>query len=78
MKVSVTATGLGVRTKVACSAKIAGKAVPVKAKGSVQSGHASCAWTLPKNTKGKQLKGSITATYQGAKITKSFSKRVLA
>ena len=78
MNVSVTSTGIGVKTKVACSAKIAGRAVPVKAKGSVQSGHASCVWTLPKNTKGKQLKGSITATYQGAKISRSFSKRVLA
>ncbi len=77
MVVSVTATGLGVKTAVACSARIAGKAVPVKTKGSVQSGRAVCTWTLPKNTKGKQLKGSITATYQGAKIRRSFSKRVL-
>jgi hypothetical protein len=77
MVVTVTATGLGVKSAVACSAKIAGKTVPVKTKGSVQSGRAACTWTLPKNTKGKQLKGSITATYQRAKITKSFSKRIL-
>ncbi len=77
MVVSVTATGLGVKTAVACSAKIAGKTMPVKTKGSVQSGHAACVWTVPKNTKGKQIKGSITATYQGSKISRSFSKRVL-
>jgi len=50
----------------------------VKQKGSVLSGHASCTWVVPKNTKGEQLRGSITATYQGAKVTKSFSARVLA
>jgi hypothetical protein len=77
MVVTVTATGLGVKSAVACSAKIAGKTVPVKTKGSVQSGRAACTWTLPKNTKGKQLKGSITATYQRARITKSFSKKIL-
>jgi hypothetical protein len=49
----------------------------VTKKGSVFSGKASCTWKLPPNTKGKQLKGSITATYQGAKITKSFSKKIL-
>ena len=30
----------------------------------------------PKKSKGKQFKGSITSTYKGAKVTRSFSKRV--
>jgi hypothetical protein len=78
MVVTVTATGLGVKTKVVCSAKISGRAVRLKAGGSVQSGHASCTWLLPSNTKGRQLRGSITATYQGAKVRRSFSRRILS
>jgi hypothetical protein len=78
MVVSVTATGLTVKTAVSCAAKLSRRTVPVVRKGSVLSGRASCTWAVPKNTKGKQIKGSITATYQGAKITKSFSARVRA
>ena len=78
MVVSVTATKLSVKTAVSCSAKLSGKAVPVARKGSVLSGRASCTWAVPKNTKGKQIKGSITATYQRAKITRTFSTRVRA
>jgi hypothetical protein len=77
MVVTVASTRLSVRTSVSCSAKLAGKTVRVAGKGSVLSGRASCTWALPKNTKGKQLKGSITATYLGAKVTRTFSARVL-
>ena len=78
MVVSVTATKIKVRTVVACSARISGKALKVFRKGSVQSGRASCTWTVPANTKNKQIKGSITATYQGSKVAKSFTARVRA
>jgi len=78
MVVSVTATKLTVKTVVSCAAKLSGKALKVSRKGSVLSGRASCTWAVPRNSKGKQLKGSITANYQGAKITKSFSTRVRA
>jgi hypothetical protein len=77
MVVTVAATGLSVKTTVSCSAKLAGKTVRVAGKGSVLSGRASCTWALPKHTKGEQLKGSITANYQGAKIRRSFSTHVL-
>jgi len=77
MVVRVEQTGIAVKTIVACSATLAGKRLKASKKGSVFSGRASCTWRLPKNSKGKQLKGSITATYQGAKVRKSFSKRVL-
>jgi hypothetical protein len=76
MIVSTTATGAKVKTNVACSARISGKTVPLKSKGSAKSGRAVCVWTVPKNAKGKQIKGSISATYKGARISKSFSKRV--
>lgn len=77
MVVRVAATGLSVKTTVSCSAKLAGKTVRVTGKGSVLSGRASCTWALPGHTKGKQLKGSITANYQGAKLKRTFSVRVL-
>jgi hypothetical protein len=77
MVVRVQASGIAVKTAVSCSATLAGKRLKVSKKGSVRSGRASCTWKLPKKTKGKQLKGSITATYQGAKVKKTFSKKVL-
>ncbi len=77
MVVRVASTGLTVKTAVSCSAKVAGKTVRVAAKGSVQSGRAACTWAIPKNTKNKRVKGSITSTYLGAKVTRTFSARVL-
>lgn len=77
MVVRVKETGIAVKTTVVCSATLAGKRLKEAKKGSVFSGRASCTWRLPKNSKGKQFKGSITATYQGAKIRKTFSKKVL-
>lgn len=78
MTVRVKQTGIAVRTAVSCSATLAGKRLAAPKKGSVRSGRASCTWKLPKRSKGKQLKGSITATYQRVKISKTFSKRVLS
>jgi hypothetical protein len=77
MVVRVKETGIAVKTAVSCSATLAGKRLKLSKKGSVLSGRASCTWKLPKKTKGKQLKGSITASYRGAKVKKTFSKRVL-
>jgi hypothetical protein len=77
MVVRVKQTGIAVKTTVSCSATLAGKRLKPSRKGSVSSGRASCTWKLPKRSKGKQLRGSISATYKGAKIKKSFSKRVL-
>jgi hypothetical protein len=77
MVVRVKETGIAVKTVVACSATLGGKRLKVSKAGSVFSGRASCTWKLPRKTKGKQLKGSITATYLGAKVKKAFSKRVL-
>jgi hypothetical protein len=70
--------GTAVKTTVACTAKIGTKKLAVKSKGSVLSGRASCVWTVPKNTKGKTVKATIAATYQGTTVKKSFSAKVLA
>ena len=77
MVVRVKQTGIAVKTVVSCSATLAGKRLKASGKGSVRSGRASCTWKIPRNSKGKQLRGSITATYQRAKVKKTFSKRVL-
>jgi hypothetical protein len=77
MVVKVASTGLSVKTTVSCSAKLAGKTVRVTGKGSVLSGRASCTWAVPTHSKGGQLKGSITANYQGATVKRTFSVRIL-
>jgi hypothetical protein len=77
MVVKVKQTDIAVKTAVTCTAKLSGKTLKASKKGSVQSGRASCSWKLPKNTRGKRLTGSITATYLDAKIRKTFSKTVL-
>ncbi len=78
MVVKVSSTGIAVKTTVTCAAKLSGKTLKASKKGSVQSGKATCSWKIPKKSKGKQLKGSITASYKGAKITRSFSKTVVS
>ena len=77
MLVKVKETNTAVKTAVSCAAKLSGRTLKVSKKGSVLSGHASCIWKLPKNTKGKKLTGSMTVTYLGAKLRKTFSKTVL-
>jgi hypothetical protein len=78
MVVRVKQTGLTVKTTVACAAKVGTKTASIKVKGSVLSGRASCTWLVPKNSKGRQVKGSITAAYQGAKVKKTFTTRVVS
>lgn len=77
MVVRVKETNVAVKTAVSCAASVAGKPIRATRKGSVLSGHASCTWQLPAGSKGKLLRGSITASYLGAKIRKSFSRTVL-
>jgi hypothetical protein len=77
MVVRDAASKLTVKTAVSCSLKLAGKPLRVSRKGSLVSGRASCKWLLPRKTQGKALKGTITARYLGAKVSRSFSRRVL-
>jgi hypothetical protein len=60
---------------VACTARIDGKTVPVKARR-VTNGVAACSWTLPKTAAGRTIRGTITLSVEGARVTRSFSARV--
>jgi hypothetical protein len=37
---------------------------------------ASCVWRIPATGKGKVLRGTITLTVRGVKVTRSFSSRI--
>jgi hypothetical protein len=68
-------TGEGVKAAtVACAATIAGK--PVAATHSLSNGIATCAWRLPKSSKAKTIRGTITITAQGATLKKGFSAKI--
>ena len=60
---------------VACTAKVAGKALAAKA-SSISNGKAVCTWQLPKTAKGKKLTGSVTVSVQGLHAGKAFSATV--
>lgn len=60
--------------KVTCKATVGGK--PVAARGSFKDEVATCTLTPPKKSKGKLLKLTITATYNGATATKTVSAKV--
>jgi hypothetical protein len=60
---------------VACSATIALKRVAAVTHV-VTNGVASCVWRLPKTSKGKTIRGSVTLTVRGVKVTRSFSARI--
>ncbi|MBA2741222.1 MAG: hypothetical protein H0U46_04340 [Actinobacteria bacterium] len=48
----------------------------VRATGAFSGGQARCVVALPRNAKGKTLRGSITVRAAGAKLTRAFSYRV--
>ena len=60
---------------IACSATLAGKPLPVRTKG-FKSGLAGCTWLLPANARGKVVRGTITVTYTGESVKRSFTARV--
>jgi PKD repeat protein len=70
-------TGNGVKGSVSCMGKLAGKALKTSLHASAANGKASCTWKLPKTAHGKRFTGSITDTYKGVKIRRSFSARVV-
>src|SRR5262245_24641305 len=59
---------------VACVATLAGKRV-VTVSHVVANGVATCVWRIPKTAKGRLMRGTITLTVQGARITRPFSAR---
>jgi hypothetical protein len=60
---------------VACTATIATKHVPTQAHG-LKNGIAVCGWQLPNTSKGKTIRGTITVTVQGVKVSRSFSAKI--
>ncbi len=58
-----------------CSATIAFKRI-VAVRHVVANGIASCVWQVPAAAKGKTLRGRITLTVRGVKVTRSFSARL--
>jgi hypothetical protein len=60
---------------ITCTARIAGKGLPVKSKRLV-NGIAACVWNVPKTAKGKRIAGSVTLTAQGSQISRSFSLKI--
>ena len=60
---------------VACAATLAGKRV-VALRHVVANGVASCVWRTPATAKGQTIRGTITLTVQGTRITRPFSARL--
>ena len=60
---------------VACAARIAGKAVPVKAKRLI-NGIAVCIWSIPKTARGKTIRGSIALNVQGTQTSRTFTAKI--
>jgi hypothetical protein len=59
---------------VACAASLAGKRV-VAIRHVVANGVATCMWRIPKTAKGRLIRGTITLTVQGTRVTRPFSAR---
>jgi hypothetical protein len=60
---------------VTCTATLGGKRV-VAIRHVVANGVASCIWPIPKTAKGQTIRGTITLTVQGAKVTRPFSAKL--
>ncbi|HEY7604440.1 MAG TPA: hypothetical protein VH760_09270 [Gaiellaceae bacterium] len=59
---------------VACPATLAGKRA-VAVTHVVANGIATCVWRIPKTAKGRLMRGSITLTVQGVRVTRPFTAR---
>jgi hypothetical protein len=76
MLVTNADTGTAVKGQVTCQGKLSGKSIRARSHSSSSSGRSSCTWQLPATAHNKQFKGSITARFQGAKISRAFSTKV--
>jgi lysophospholipase L1-like esterase len=76
MLVTNAGTGKGVRGQVSCQGRLSGKSLRARSHSSLRSGRSSCIWQIPATARGKQFKGTITSRFQGAKVSRSFSRRV--
>jgi hypothetical protein len=60
---------------VTCAATIAFKRIPAVTH-ILTNGIANCIWRIPATAKGRTLRGTITLTVQGAKVSRTFSARI--
>ena len=60
---------------ISCSARIAGKAIAVKARRIVD-GIVVCVWSIPKTARGKTIRGSIGVALQGAQTSRTFAAKI--
>jgi len=68
-------TGAGIPSgTVKCAVRVGLKALP--ARGKVVSGVAACAFTLPKTSKGKMARGTISVTFKGKSVKVPFAFKV--
>jgi hypothetical protein len=69
-------TGLPVASgTTTCVATIAFKRIPAVTH-TLTNGVANCIWRIPATAKGKTLRGTITLTVEGVKVTRTFSSRI--
>jgi hypothetical protein len=61
---------------VLCRAKVGKRTVPLIVKGDFYKGTVNCNWRLPKWAAGKKLTGTITVTFQGATVARTFSVKI--
>jgi hypothetical protein len=60
---------------VACTATIGTKHVTASSHG-IANGIAVCAWKIPKTALGKTIRGTVTLTVQGVKVSRSFAVKI--
>jgi hypothetical protein len=60
---------------VACAATVGIKHL-VATSHNVSNGIAACAWKIPKLAKGKTIRGTVTLTVQGVKVSRSFAVKI--
>jgi hypothetical protein len=60
---------------IACNATVGLKHITQLGK-SLKNGIAVCLWHLPPTSKGKTIRGTVTLTVQGVKVTRNFAARI--
>jgi hypothetical protein len=60
---------------VACAASLAGKRLAAVTHR-LANGVATCLWRIPKTAKGRIMRGSITLTVQGTRVTRPFTAKI--
>ena len=68
--------GKAVKGSLSCSAKLNGKPLGASHRSTSSSGSASCTWSVPRSSSGERLAGSISESYKGATVSRSFSVKV--